>query len=74
MKKGGLITCNACTLSCCGICDCHLTLNYCKNVVESVAQVGAAGGNHDTDQADGEMSMFSLYLCKIFYVLYSVHI
>lgn len=37
MKKGGVLSCNAYTLSCCGICHCHLTLDYGKNVVESVS-------------------------------------
>lgn len=40
MKKGGLITCTAYTLSSCETCDCHLTLDYWKNVVESVSHSG----------------------------------
>lgn len=40
MKNGGLFNCNVHTLSCCGICDSHLRLDYCKNVVESVRHSG----------------------------------
>lgn len=40
MKKGDLITCTVYTLSYYETCECHLTLDYCKNVVESVSHSG----------------------------------